>query len=134
MPLTNYKGNSSASSPLTSDNPYLVTLSGAIPGVFNVTPPVVVDTDSTVADADEISFRTLLADTSGGGFTITLPATPVDGEIINIKRVTTDGAALVIDPGAANFEGAGLAVTDENTDLVSYQLQYAEDDGSWWII
>lgn len=136
MGLSIYKGNSETSTPLTSgDNPYLVTIDGDTPG--GATIPVTItfaNTPYTIPDVDFLEIRTFLVSTAGGAVTINLPTTPVDGEIVNIKRTTTDGTALTIARNGKLIEGAAADFNDENTGLSSYSFQYDSTSGSWWLI
>lgn len=138
--LTPYRGSSTATTPAASGKALLVTLSGPI-GVSDIFgAPVAVThaaTPYTIADGvdgTDAPERTFLCDTSGGVLTINLPATPRDGEIINIKRTTTDGTALTIGRNGKNIEGAAANISDTNTTLVSYALQYSTTSSGWWII
>lgn len=128
--LSRYAGNSNASSPQASNKPILVTLEGGVEIPIQVTD---VDSPYTIADGTSTSIRTFLCDTSGGILTVNLPVTPVDGEIINIKRVTTDGNDLTIGRSGFNIEGAAADIVDTNITLVNYQLQFSSITG-WWIL
>lgn len=133
--LSPYKGSSTSGSPASSNNPYLVTISGTVPG--GVTTPVTVafaQLPYTIADASAITVRTFLVSTSGGAGTINLPATPVNGEVVNIKRDTTDGNALTIGRNGKSIEGAASNFVDANPGLSSYSFQYDSTSGSWWLI
>lgn len=129
MPMTPYKGSASASSPSVSDNPYLVTLTAPLPAVVPVT-ITHATTGYTVTSADQ----TILVDTSGGVVTINLTASPDDGQIVNIKRITTDGTTLTIGRNGNNIEGAAANFTDSNAGTSFYTFQYDSTSGSWWLI
>jgi len=81
----------------------------------------------TVEDGDV----TLLADTSGGAFTITLPAVPTHGRTLSIKTidatftVTIDGNGNDID-GAATL---GLVAL-----YAGCTIQYDSVSAAWWVI
>lgn len=77
---------------------------------------------------------TTLADTSGGGFTLTLPASPVSGEIHIIKKISTDGNTLTIGRNSKNIDGAAADLTTALTTLPTFRLQYDSGSGSWWQI
>lgn len=133
--LSPYRGNSAVSSPASSLTPILVSISGTVPG--GVTTPVSVafaDSPYTIADASAITVRTFLVSTAGGAVTINLPATPVNGEVVNIKRETTDGNTLTIARNGKSIEGAAANFVDGNTGLSSYSFQYDSTSLSWWLI
>lgn len=138
--LSAYRGNSTALTPSTSNKPIAVTLEGAVPASTVFGSPTAVthaSTPYTIASATSGTTppeRTFLCDTSGGVLTVNLPATPIDGEVINIKRTTTDGATLTIDGNGQDIEGAAADLTNSSTNLDSYCLQYGSTSGSWWII
>lgn len=75
---------------------------------------------------------TVLADTSGGGFTITLPASPTTGDIYIVRKVSASNT-LTIARNGKNINGAAsdLSVT---TDGEVNRLQYDSTSGSWWTI
>lgn len=108
------------------------TSSGASGGP--TAPSTVTTGTTTISNASAAGIRTYLVDTSGGAVTLNLPATPVAGEMIYIKRKTTDGTSLTIGRNAKSIEGAAANISDTNTSLVSYTLQYDSTSGSWWIV
>lgn len=75
---------------------------------------------------------TVLADTAGGNFTITLPASPTAGDIYIVRKVSASNT-LTIARNGKNINGAAsdLSVT---TDGEVNRLQYDSTSGSWWTI
>lgn len=139
--LSSYRGNSAASSPQQSNKPILMAISGgAVPVATIFAVPVAVafaDTPYTIGDAvsgTTAPERTFLVSTAGGAVTINLPATPINGEIVNIKRTTTDATTLTIGRNGKSIEGAAADFTDENAGLSAYALQYDTTSLSWWLI
>lgn len=138
--LSPYRGNAAATSPQASNKPIAVSISGALPASNVFAAPTTVThaaTPYTIADATSGTTppeRSFLADTSGGVLTINLPATPIAGEIVNVKRTTTDGTALTIARNGKKIEGAAADFVDANAALSTYSLQYDSTSGSWWII
>lgn len=138
--LSAYRGNSSAPTGATSNKPILVNLSGALPASQVFASPVAVafaDSPYTIASATSgttAPCRTFLVDTSGGAVTVNFPATPIDGEVVCIKRTTTDGTALTIGRNGKNIEGAAADFSDANAALSQYMFQYDTGTGSWWWI
>ena len=61
------------------------------------------------------SDNTIPCDTSGGGFTITLPASPDEGQIINVKKTSTDANTLTIDGNGNNIDGSATVTTTATT-------------------
>lgn len=54
----------------------------------------------------------VLADTSGGGFTVTLPASAAVGDQVAVKKTSSDGNTLTIArPAAGSIDGATTAIT-----------------------
>jgi hypothetical protein len=77
---------------------------------------------------------TILCDTSGGGFTITLEASPANGHLINVKKITTDANTLTIGRNGKSIEGAAADVTTALTTRPNYQLQYESANNTWWVL
>lgn len=139
--LSPYRGNANATSPAASNKPILVSFGGSGIPVNNVfAAPVAVafaDSPYTIADATSGTTppeRTFLVSTAGGAVTINLPAAPINGEIVNIKRTTTDGTQITVGRNGKNIEGAAVNFLDANPALSSYSFQYDSTSGSWWSI
>lgn len=77
---------------------------------------------------------TILCDTSGGGFTVTLTASPADGHVVNVKKITTDANTLTIGRNGRNIEGAAADLTTALTTRPNFQLQYELANTTWWIL
>jgi hypothetical protein len=127
--LSSYRGNSGASSPSVSDKAIAVSFSGAFS-----TPLAITDTDTPYTiPASTLPIQTFLCGTGTGILTINLPAAPVEGQIINIKRTTAEGNALTIGRNGNNIEGAAANFVDANAALSYYSFQYHSTTG-WWLI
>lgn len=88
------------------------------------------NTPYAVSATDEV----ILYDTSGGASQVTLPASPVNGRRVNVKKITTDGNALTISRNGKNIEGSAADVVTSSAGRPSYTLEYDSTAGSWWII
>lgn len=129
--LSAYRGNSLASSPQASNKPILVS------GGFSPDAPVSIvfaQSPYTITDISTVDIRTFLVSTAGGAVTINLPAIPVNGEIVTVKRTTTDGNTLTVGRNGKNIEGAAANFADANATLTYYTFQYDSTSGSWWVI
>ena len=97
------------------------TLNAAVSAVYNLTKTG----NYTAVAGDKI-----LCDTSGGAFTITLPASPSAGDEIHVLDATAsfDSNNLTIDRNSKKIQGAAadLTITTENTGigLVFYNNTY----------
>lgn len=107
------------------------TCIGATPG--GPTTVAFADSPYTIA-ASALPIQTFLVSTAGGVVTINLPVAPSDGQIINIKRTTTEGQILTIGRNGKNIEGAAANFIDANTAFSFFTFQFDSDGGSWWII
>jgi len=87
------------------------------------------DWDTKTATYAVVSTDHLLyADTSGGGFTFTLPASPVAGEAHTFKKIASANT-LTIDGDGIDIDGsATLAMTG----LQARSIQF--DGTEWWIV
>lgn len=106
-------------------------------GVAGTQPPITVTNAMTpygILDTSVRAMRTFLVDTSGGAVTMNFPVNPIDGEIINVKRTTTDGTQLGMAYVAKNIEGAAASFLDQNPALSSYSFQYDAASNGWWAI
>jgi len=106
----------------------LIGLTGNIQTQLNskITPNIATKTGAyTVTSSD----YTLLANSSTAGFTITLPATPNSGEILNVKKVDSSANTVTINGNGKTIDG--LSTLTINTQNQSYTLQY---DGTGWYI
>ena len=76
--------------------------------------------------------QVVLCDTSGGGFTVTLPtAVGVSGKTITVKKVSSDGSALTVDTtGGQTIDGQAQQVwTTQYTSMM-----VVSDGANWHII
>lgn len=86
----------------------------------------------TFADSGYVvpaSNYTVLVDPTGGTTVIKLSASPVAGQIVNIK--STAAGTVTIDRNGKNIDGAASNLTI-STSLQSYTFQY--DGTGWWVI
>ena len=86
-----------------------------------------VSSDYSVEEGDV----TLLADTSGGAFSITLPAVPTHGRTLSIKSIDAT-ATVTIDGNGKNIDGAatfGLVALYSGC-----TIQYDSVSDAWWVI
>lgn len=73
---------------------------------------------------------TIFVSTTGGAVTIKMPAAPVNGKLVNVKKITSDANTITVDGNGNNVEGAATQAT--TAALISWQMQF---DGSvWWVI
>lgn len=76
---------------------------------------------------------TLLFNTSGGAFTLTLSSTnAVAGQIYYIKITTTSANALTLSPSSGNIDGVATLAITPATVKESATVQF--DGTNWWII
>ncbi len=67
---------------------------------------------SVTTTATAVSGDAIEADVSGGGFTVTLPATPAVGALVSVKKTDTSGNTLTISPsGGGTIDGDPTATT-----------------------
>jgi hypothetical protein len=102
------------------------TLNAAVSAVYNLTKTG----NYTAVAGDKI-----LCDTSGGAFTITLPASPSAGDEIHVLDATAsfDSNNLTIDRNSKKIQGAAadLTITTENTGI---GLVFYNDTYGWRIL
>jgi hypothetical protein len=70
---------------------------------------------------------TILCDATAAGFTVTLPATPVTGQMYNIKKIDSTANVVTISGNGQNIDGA--ASVPLAAQWQSWTLQY---DGTAW--
>lgn len=108
-----------------------ITLSGSTGGVtISATAPVTrnVTANYTVVSTD----NTVFANAAGGGFTVTLPATPTAGETHNIKKTDSTRQAVIISGNGNNID-AYTTVT-VNVPYTSIEVQWNSPTSTWQII
>ncbi len=75
----------------------------------------------------------VIADLTGGGFTIYLPASPLNEQTYLIKPFNISVFALLIDGNGKNIEGnPSINITSSNNDPI--ELVYLSTDNQWYII
>jgi hypothetical protein len=90
---------------------------------FNI---VEYNSTDTIAESD----YTVLGETSGGDFTLSLPATPqITGQVYNIKNIGT-GVLTVGTIGANMIDGSTADITLSQHEVITVQW----DGTEWWII
>jgi len=97
---------------------------------FATTPTTVKVANYTVINSDTL----VPADTSGGGFTITLPVTPKNGHIVNIKKVSTDANTLTIARNGNTIDGVAADLTTASVNKPNFQLQFQTANTDWRIL
>lgn len=70
---------------------------------------------------------TMRCDTTSAGFTVNLPPTPTTGQIVNVKKISSDGNTLTISGNGHNIDGSATKTT--TTQYTNFRLQY---NGSTW--
>lgn len=75
---------------------------------------------------------TILANASAASITITLPATPLNGEFYNIKKIDATQNAVVVDGNGHTIDGAATASIIAQWQ--NLQLQYELSTTAWYII
>lgn len=119
--------------PTETELNYVAGVTSAIQTQFSNKQPLFVISTKTAAYTVLSSDYTILADMTAGAYTITLPATPTSGIIINIKKVTSDTNTLTIGRNGKNIEGSAADLTTAATNFPNFTLQYFEGSG-WWIL
>jgi len=73
---------------------------------------------------------TVLVTTAAGAIAITLPAAPVTGRVVWVKKVDAGAGTVVITPAAGTLDGAASqTLTGQNTGIM---VQF--DGANWWTI
>jgi len=109
---------------LVWDGAQWAPLTGGMAGSYNMV--------SAVANTNAAPWDIILADTSGGGFTVTLPlAASATGKPITVKKVSGDGNVLVVDA-----QGAELIDGDPNLSITGQYVSptLVSDGSNWWIV
>ncbi|NBR01196.1 MAG: hypothetical protein EBT97_12275 [Actinobacteria bacterium] len=109
---------------LVWDGAQWAPLTGGMAGSYNMV--------SAVANTNAAPWDIILADTSGGGFTVTLPlAASATGKPITVKKVSPDGNVLLVDA-----QGAELIDGDPNLSITGQYVSptLVSDGSNWWII
>ncbi|WP_420588188.1 hypothetical protein [Bacterioplanoides sp.] len=100
-----------------------------------VIPPGTSDWNLMTGDTTAMAGQKILLDSSAGAFTVTLPASPGDGELIDFVDV---GNALDTNPVSLNRNGKRIMGAEDNltldTSLVSLQLLYSNAELGWRIL
>lgn len=94
-----------------------------------ITPSTKAPSIRTVTADDSVgsSDYTVLADASGGALTITFPASPATGRVLNVKKIDASANSMILDGNGNNIEGfTSVLITDGGTNV---QMQY---DGTQW--
>jgi hypothetical protein len=84
-----------------------------------------VTANDTATNAD----YTILCDATSGVITETLPASPITGAIMNIKKIDSSSNAVTVSGNGKNVEGASTAVL--TIQGMSITIQY---NTAWWVI
>lgn len=86
---------------------------------------VVKTADYTLVRTDHV----VLADTSGGNVTLTLPASPVDGDHFICQKIHASNSMIIARGGSAVFYDGGVTSITITEAFGSVHLVY--EDGSW---
>lgn len=96
-------------------------------GQFNLVSKINTDSPYAALATD----YTILCDTASGSITVTLPASPVAGQLYQIKKIAAANT-MTIDGNGKNIDGAAtLAVTTNNQ---NYTLHYDSVGTQWRIL
>jgi hypothetical protein len=74
---------------------------------------------------------TILCDATSGAVTVTLPTTPITGQILNIKKTDSTAYSVIIARGGTSLID-GVTSVSFATQYETFTLQY--DGTNWWII
>lgn len=86
--------------------------------------------DYTIQSSDNL----IIADSSGGGVTITLPGTPDNAESYIIVAVATaTGSNVTIDPNGNNLNESSTTTT-LSSDGDTAVVRFSDSQDSWYII
>lgn len=97
--------------------------------VFNRVTVTSTDSPYTVTDTD----YAVDVDTSGGAVTVTMPASPTNGRLVVVTKITTDANLLTIGRNGKKLQGASANVTTTSGSIPSYTWQYDSTALGWWL-
>jgi len=72
----------------------------------------------------------ILADASGGAFSVTLPSTPTAGVVIDVKKTDSSANAVTVDGNGNNIDGDSTYIMYSQYESISIFA----DGSNWWII
>jgi hypothetical protein len=84
---------------------------------------------ATSTDTMSVTDFTVLDDTTSGAFTESLPASPIKGQVVNVKLINSTNT-LTISGNGKTIDGSSSITT--STTNQSYQIQY--NGTNWFII
>ena len=103
--------------------------------VGQVIPPGTSDWNLITGDTTAEAGQKIFLDSSAGAFTVTLPSSPDDGEIIDFVDV---GNTLDTNPVSLNRNGKRIMGLEDNltldTNLISLQMLYSNTELGWRIM
>ena len=109
-----------------------VTGNTTLSGGLNLAPSAVKTTTYTITAADILTLVDM--NTGAASFTVSLPASPSNGELHTIKNTATNVAyTLTIGRNGKNIEGAAADATVNGATLFSRTYQYQSTTASWWL-
>ncbi len=74
----------------------------------------------------------VLADATTAAFSVTLPATPSDGDTYTVKKTDSSANAVTVDGNGNNIDGAGTYALSAQYNRVT--VSYDSTDGLWYIV
>ncbi len=89
----------------------------------------VVSANDTASNADFL----ILANAASGAITETLPASPTDREILNVKKTDSSANTVTVSGGSKNIDGFGTSVT-LTVPYSNMQLVYDATSGQWYVL
>lgn len=103
---------------------------------INVRSPIHPGTNITSAASPYAVLATdyaIFVDTTGGNTTVTLPASPVNGRVLNVKKVSTDSNNFTVDGNGKTIDSAA-SITSAAVNKPNLQLIYDSANNDWRIL
>lgn len=86
------------------------------------------DVDYTVQASDHV----ILGNASGGDITLTLPFTPLHGQVFYFKKIDSSANGVVIDGNGRDVDGAASITVISRWN--AYQVEYSSTEDAWFIL
>lgn len=74
----------------------------------------------------------VVLDATGGAFTVTLPASPVDCEWHSWKVISVSGGNITLQGNGHNIDSAATKVLSTQWQYIA--VEYDSNAGKWWIV
>jgi hypothetical protein len=97
---------------------------------YNVVTSLVTKTSDYAVSATDYAID---VDTSGGAVTITLPASPTNGRLVVITKITSDANTLTIARNGKKLQNATSNIATTSGVYPSYTLQYNSTALGWFL-